>query len=254
MVGELRKHLKVLWRWFKTSDDKLKITAVLKIFFGKNLTGKYYINKWSSHIRFVNPDWRPHFENLVNKNREEKPEAPSRFLAIGSGGRERKTQCALLPSNWEYYALDIESKEPSPKDKMEIKYLTSDVCEAIDLETNSVDFVFSNSVFEHLSNPFSAVSNISRVLKPGGIVFTKTVFSWRYHPVSEDYWRFTHSGLEALFSSAGLLTLESGYHIGARRGSILGGKIRGNLDGVKRDGYGGWRENWEVIHVGRKPE
>jgi len=241
----------MFWDWFRKSDDRYAITAALKILFGKSLAGEYYGNDWSPDLNFVDPSWYPRFKRLaINETCEG---ATRRFLAIGPGGAERKAQRSILPATWEYYALDIEEKAPICQVQLP-NLLVSDVCDGIDLEDESVDFVFSNSVFEHLRDPFSAARNIARVLKPGGFVFTKTVFSWRYHPCSEDYWRFTHRGLEELFSSVGLVTRESGYHIGARRGSILGGKIRDNLDGVKRDGYGGWRENWEVIHLGQKSE
>jgi ubiquinone/menaquinone biosynthesis C-methylase UbiE len=35
--------------------------------------------------------------------------------------------------------------------------------------------VYSNAVFEHIPSPSSAMAAIARVLKPGGIVYTKTV-------------------------------------------------------------------------------
>jgi 2-polyprenyl-3-methyl-5-hydroxy-6-metoxy-1,4-benzoquinol methylase len=47
--------------------------------------------------------------------------------------------------------------------------------EEADLPENSFDVVYSNAVFEHIPSPSSAMAAIARVLKPGGIVYTKTV-------------------------------------------------------------------------------
>lgn len=43
------------------------------------------------------------------------------------------------------------------------------------LEENSFDVVYSNAVFEHLSSPSLVMTQIARLLRPGGIVYTKTV-------------------------------------------------------------------------------
>ena len=47
--------------------------------------------------------------------------------------------------------------------------------EEADLPADSFDVVYSNAVFEHIPSPSSAMASIARVLKPGGIVYTKTV-------------------------------------------------------------------------------
>ena len=44
--------------------------------------------------------------------------------------------------------------------------------------------------------------NIEKLLKPGGTVITIAPFSIRYHDVN-DYFRFTHKGLEQLFNDTG---------------------------------------------------
>ncbi|NOY81736.1 MAG: class I SAM-dependent methyltransferase [Kiritimatiellaeota bacterium] len=44
-----------------------------------------------------------------------------------------------------------------------------------ELEAEIFDFAYSNAVFEHLPSPCSVMAEIARVLKPGGVVYTKTV-------------------------------------------------------------------------------
>lgn len=88
--------------------------------------------------------------------------------------------------------------------------LDLDVC-SIDLPDESFDCVICIEVLEHVADPFAAARELQRVLRPGGSVFLTTPFLTGYHghPNSAsgshedfpDFWRFTHQGLERLFSS-----------------------------------------------------
>lgn len=55
---------------------------------------------------------------------------------------------------------------------------------------------------EHVENPFKAVEELYRVLKPGGKVLVSIPFIWPYHAASryKDYWRFSEDGLRVLFN------------------------------------------------------
>jgi SAM-dependent methyltransferase len=66
------------------------------------------------------------------------------------------------------------------------------------VEPNSVDAVFSISVFEHLVFPWKAVLEINRVLKPGGYVFIHSHPNWPAHELPWDFWRFPVGGLAHL--------------------------------------------------------
>ncbi|WP_375430930.1 class I SAM-dependent methyltransferase [uncultured Friedmanniella sp.] len=113
----------------------------------------------------------------------------------------------------------------------------------------SFDVVFSSDVFEHIDRPWLAAEEISRILKPGGIAITWTLFSWRNHPCPIDYWRYSAECLEFLFG--GLELLEKGYDLSDRRADQPGFWGSG-MDSVPVDHLGGWREHWAVYHVGRK--
>jgi ubiquinone/menaquinone biosynthesis C-methylase UbiE len=71
------------------------------------------------------------------------------------------------------------------------------------IHDNSVDGVISNSVLEHMYNPFRAVDEIHRVLRPGGKALVYTPFIHAYHGGDKkggpDYWRFSKDGLKYLF-------------------------------------------------------
>jgi methyltransferase family protein len=111
---------------------------------------------------------------------------------------------------------------------------------------NSFDVVFSSDVFEHIDRPWLAAQEIARILRPGGIAITHTLFSWRNHPCPIDYWRYSAECLEFLFGD--LTCLEKGYDLSQRRDDQPGFWPSGN-DSVPLDHLGGWREHWSVYCV-----
>lgn len=67
---------------------------------------------------------------------------------------------------------------------------------------NEIPAILCNSVFEHLTDPRRAASEIHRVLRPGGKALVYTHFIYPYHArpgVYGDYFRFTDEGLRHLF-------------------------------------------------------
>jgi SAM-dependent methyltransferase len=72
--------------------------------------------------------------------------------------------------------------------------------EALPLEDGSFDVVLCTQVLEHVDDPAAAVRELHRVAAPGGRVLASTHGVMVYHPNPVDYWRWTHTGLERLFS------------------------------------------------------
>lgn len=68
----------------------------------------------------------------------------------------------------------------------------------IDVPDESVGTVITCDTLEHVEFPHKALSEIYRVLKPGGMVFLSTVLDFRIHDSPADYWRFTPDGLKSL--------------------------------------------------------
>lgn len=125
-----------------------------------------------------------------------------------------------------------------------------DLCGQTNLPAGSFDFVVCSDVFEHLKQPWLAANNIASLLAPGGTVLVFTVWSWRYHPLPVDYWRFSPDCLKFLF--ADFEVVEADFDISERRKDIRGFWENG-LDHVPIDELGGWRENWSSYFIGRKP-
>lgn len=137
------------------------------------------------------------------------------------------------------------------------KIFAGDICSPTFIEDSgctpgSAAVVYSNNVFEHLRKPWIAADNAYRILKPGGVCITVVPFSQRYHDSPGDYFRYTHTGLESLFDSAGPIeVLSSGYDITGRRNDWQGGGQARDI--VPVDAFGAWRETWYTFFAFRKP-
>jgi SAM-dependent methyltransferase len=94
-------------------------------------------------------------------------------------------------------------------------------------EDASFDTVICTEVLEHCRDPQRAVTEIHRVLRPGGVCVLSTRFLYRFHPTPHDYFRFTHEGLAELFAGFAEVEIE---HLGSRLESVWmllpqGGKL-----------------------------
>lgn len=143
---------------------------------------------------------------------------------------------------FEYLNLDIEPNKELPT-------LVGDITTRIDLPDEYFDVIVSHQTFEHIKEPWKAAEEMVRLLKPGGFLYVSTVWSWRYHPVPVDYWRFSPDCLEFLFKD--LSKLESNFNLSKRRQDMRG-YWPNSADAVPVDEFGGWRENWLVYFAGIK--
>jgi SAM-dependent methyltransferase len=71
--------------------------------------------------------------------------------------------------------------------------------EALPVDDGSFDVVLCTQVLEHCDDPPGAVRELRRVTAPGGRVLASTHGVQVYHPAPDDFWRWTHAGLERLF-------------------------------------------------------
>ena len=166
-----------------------------------------------------------------------------RVLEVGG---HRLAQCAisLFPEpRFSYHDLDMNGSDiPNT--------IIADITDCREtIPDQSFDIVMSSDVFEHIDRPWLAAAEIGRILKPGGLAITHTLFAWRNHPCPIDYWRYSADCLEFLFSD--LECLEKGYDLSERRDDQPGFWPSG-LDSVPVDQFGGWREHWSVYNVSRK--
>ncbi|EHM02568.1 methyltransferase domain protein [Acetobacteraceae bacterium AT-5844] len=109
----------------------------------------------------------------------EKPDAE--ILVVGSGERERKGNVTYT-------------------DVAFAKHIAC-ICDGHDLPfaDASFDAVFAEAVLEHVCDPQRVVSEITRVLKPDGLVYAVTPFLQPVHMGAYDFTRFTYLGHRRLF-------------------------------------------------------
>lgn len=78
-------------------------------------------------------------------------------------------------------------------------------------EPESFDAVIALAVFEHLAMPWVVAEEITRVLKPGGLVLIETHFSFNEHESPWHFFQFNKNGLESLFNPGlGFEVIDSG--------------------------------------------
>lgn len=77
---------------------------------------------------------------------------------------------------------------------------TEDV-EALSFADNEAGSILSVDAFEHIRRPWKAAEEAYRVLAPGGTAVFLTCLDFKIHNHPDDYWRFTPSVLDDLFSS-----------------------------------------------------
>jgi len=115
--------------------------------------------------------------------------AGARLLDVGSGV---KPYLPLFePYVREYVGVDVANPAAD---------LAGSV-EALPVPDASFDVVLCTQVLEHCDDPAQAVRELRRVTAPGGRVLASTHGVYVYHPSPHDLWRWTHEGLERLFST-----------------------------------------------------
>jgi SAM-dependent methyltransferase len=106
---------------------------------------------------------------------------------IGSKG-QAESGLEFIPPGVRLLSIDID-----PAAKPDI------VADAHDLHmiaTDSADGVITSSVLEHVRDPWKVVSEIERILKPGGIVHIGVPFVYRFHADPDDFWRVSYKGID----------------------------------------------------------
>jgi SAM-dependent methyltransferase len=99
----------------------------------------------------------------------------------------------------QYIGLDIDT-EISRNLKVADKFYDGKSFPFVDNEFNAV---LSNQVLEHVFNPDEFLSEIYRVLKPGGRLLLTVPFIWDEHEQPNDYARYSSFGLKSLLTRNG---------------------------------------------------
>lgn len=118
--------------------------------------------------------------------------------------------CGLAPykkffTHTRYFGLDYPVTSPSSRARHIDAFVD---LTGLALKNSRVDGALCTQVLEHISSPEKAVSEIARILKPGGKLLLTAPFFYPLHDEPYDFYRFTPYGLEKLLSAAGLKVIE----------------------------------------------
>ncbi len=101
-----------------------------------------------------------------------------------------------------YYGVDKWVDEPTPDAKLDVQSLES-------IEDDSFDTVLCSQVLEYVAEPYKALGECFRVLKPGGTLVMSAPFTIGIHDAPDDLFRFSPFGLRALAERAGFVIVET---------------------------------------------
>ncbi len=123
------------------------------------------------------------------------PEINGAVLSVGSGadsdhqgGRYRE----YFSSAKSYVTSDVTTERGAE--------LELDLRNMHGVATATYDCVFCISVLEHVDDVQSALNEIHRILKPGGILLLGLPFRQAIHDAPQDFWRFTVYGVRHLLA------------------------------------------------------
>lgn len=139
---------------------------------------------------------------ILKALQETLPLLSGRLLDVGCGHMPYRSLVLAPPSRVDtYIGLDI----------------ASDIYQGRDAEwdgsilpfaDDSVGSAMATEVLEHCASPAVILSEIQRVLRPGGVLFFTTPFLWPLHDVPYDEYRYTPFALERHLRNSGFTQIE----------------------------------------------
>ncbi len=124
------------------------------------------------------------------KHNRQSPASSVRVLIIGGGSKGKGLQSLYDDEQIHVVSFDIYRS-------VNTQFIAD--AHSIPLKNGSFDGVIVQAVLEHVLDPAKVVSEIDRVLKPGGMVYSETPFMQMVHEGAYDFTRFTESGHRFLF-------------------------------------------------------
>ena len=116
----------------------------------------------------------------------------ARVLEIGARARSGIVRKQLFGEGALYTGVDIMEGE-NVDVVADVHFLSQSI-------SGPFDFVYSASVFEHLLMPWKVVSELNKVMAPGGLILTQAPQTWPLHDEPWDFFRFSALAWKSLFN------------------------------------------------------
>lgn len=174
----------------------LKLLAILESPIDKyaiNANNEVPMSKLGSHL-----NWKNYLYEIGNKQ-------GYRVLEIGSREVTGTSNARQMFSKAQYIGFDF-----YPGKNVDVVGDVHKLSTYFNKE-EKFDLIYSTACFEHFAMPWVVATEIAKLLKVGGYVFTETHFSFGAHERPWNFFQFSDMGLRALFSPAlGFECIEAG--------------------------------------------
>lgn len=131
------------------------------------------------------------------------PHIHGKVLDFGCGSKPYKN---LFTKSSSYIGVDIiNSGHNHRESEIDIYYDGK----TLPFPNNHFDCIVSFEVLEHVFNPDVILSELSRVLKPGGFFLFTVPFVWEEHETPYDFARYTSFGIESLARKNNFTVIDS---------------------------------------------
>ena len=146
--------------------------------------------------------YNPYFiirSNLYKSIKAQAKDLDGSLMDFGCG---TKPYQSLFTNMSSYTGVDFDGGgNPYKKSGIDVYYNGKD----LPFGDNSFDSILSTEVIEHIFNPDEIISELNRVLKPGGKLLLTCPFSWPEHEQPWDYARYSSFGIRNLLEKHGFV-------------------------------------------------
>lgn len=163
------------------------------------------MSEWTSRAMFTAPWWalpiNPFFlprRALWRAMADVASQVHGRLLDVGCG---KKPYRWLLKGVDEYIGLELDTPDNRASKHADLYYDGT----AFPVGDSSMDAVLCNQVLEHVFNPEAFLSELHRVLRPGGVLILTVPFLWPEHEQPFDCLRYSSFGLRNWLEKAGFV-------------------------------------------------
>ncbi len=167
---------------------------------------RIWLYRFKERFKFLLPVWLKkrilHLFNLhISRNRRETntwlrqyaTDITGRVISVGSGSDSDKE--GLHYRDYFTNAVSYTTADLSAERGAELQI---DIRSMPEISDGSYDCVLCNSVLEHVDDYRSALTEITRILTSGGILFLNVPFRQALHLEPYDFWRFTPHAIRYL--------------------------------------------------------